>query len=266
MNTTSITSPFKSFDPKLVIAVLFIIIIWGANWLLVDMFFQKIEHGGQFGDRFGAATSLFGGITIVFLLYTIYDQRKANQDSKISFGKEMEQLKKQVRIQSYQRFENTFFHHIKLHQTIAENIESSDIALLTLRGYVYNIVRGIVPTEDYDKITNEFRSKHEGYIKATFGQYILNYQNTIDFIYLHKKNKQTQEKYIKTYLLQLHNYELLFIFLFYTLKNNEPPKNFKLYINIIYTLISYNPKNDKNIGLATIASKWNARIQFNEFV
>jgi hypothetical protein len=148
MNAKSIIPFFKSLDRKLVIAVLFIIIVWGANWLLVDMFLCYAE-GGQFGDRFGATTSLFGGITIVFLLYTIYDQRNVNKESKISFTNEMKQLKKQVRIQSYQRFENTFFHHIKLHHTILENMADPDKLSITLAAYTYNVTRGIAHQDDY---------------------------------------------------------------------------------------------------------------------
>lgn len=211
---------------------------------------------GQIGDMYGTINSLFSGLTVAGLIYTIISQQKEISDTK-----------KQVRIQSYQRFENTFFHLIKLHQTKHEVSANSEREWISpLSDYASRLVSEVSYIDDYDRITQLFRSKHENFIKSTFGQYIMNYQNTIDFIYLHKNKKSSQSKYIKTYLLQLQTHELQFIFLFYTLKNDQPPNNFKDYINIIYTLISYNPKVQTNKGILSIASRWGAITQYNEFV
>lgn len=91
------------------------IAFWLANWFALDHYYCNVEQRGQFGDRFGMSTSLFGAFTIILLLYTIHLQRKEIDDGKKEF-------KQQNRTLRYQRFDNTFFNMINLHLEIIRGI------------------------------------------------------------------------------------------------------------------------------------------------
>ena len=115
MNNTSQKKP-DWFKILINVSPLVVLIFWGLNWYWVGEHFGTAV-GGQFGDRFGAATSLFGGLTVVLLLITIRLQRQEIDDGKVEF-------KQQNRTLIHQRFENTFFQLLKFH---ADNVASIDV-------------------------------------------------------------------------------------------------------------------------------------------
>jgi hypothetical protein len=99
-----------------ILAALIILGLWALNWWWVDYHFCTLEQGGQFGDRFGAATSLFGGLTILGLLYTIYLQhqdlqaaRETNRLSVQELTTSNQRFEEQNKVLNIQKFETTFF-------------------------------------------------------------------------------------------------------------------------------------------------------------
>ena len=55
--------------------MLFIILLWIVSTLIVKMFFGDWSKSGSFGDTFGAINSLFSGLALAGIIYTIYLQK-----------------------------------------------------------------------------------------------------------------------------------------------------------------------------------------------
>jgi hypothetical protein len=139
-----------------VIAGIIVLLLWLVNWFWIGNAFC-MEQGGQFGDRFGATTSLFGGITIIGLIVTILLQREDIKIARKSFDEQVKQLKlandafneqkKELELNretlklnqtelelsrtefeqqnltlKYQRFESTFVNLLNAHQTFLDSI------------------------------------------------------------------------------------------------------------------------------------------------
>lgn len=85
---------------------------------------------GTFGDQFGAVNALFSGLAFTGLIYTIILQRRdleiQRNDLRLQRD-ELKQTRKEFEEQNMtmkrQRFENTFFNLMSLHQHITDNLE-----------------------------------------------------------------------------------------------------------------------------------------------
>jgi len=106
-------------------AVVVIIFLWGLNWYLIDKYLDY-NTGGQFGDRFGATTSLFGGFTILGLIITIVLQQiKFHcRDMKLNY-KELRWMKRKKSIKKNKQFQY-FFELMHLQNKVLENISTSN--------------------------------------------------------------------------------------------------------------------------------------------
>lgn len=80
---------------------------------------EAYDDRGTFGDMFGAANSLFTGLSVVGLLVTILLQRK---DINI----QREELNKQNNTTQIQNFENTFFQMMNIFYKVIEEIHYSN--------------------------------------------------------------------------------------------------------------------------------------------
>lgn len=68
----------------LIFGILVILILWLSSWLL-PLFFDNIKEREQFTDLFGPVNSLFSGLALCGLVYTIYLQHQANKNSQNQF-------------------------------------------------------------------------------------------------------------------------------------------------------------------------------------
>ncbi|CAM3466539.1 MULTISPECIES: putative phage abortive infection protein [Saccharibacillus] len=98
-------------------------------WIVVGgaLFFYKDR--GTFGDMFGSINTIFSGFAFGGIIYTIYQQRaefrlqreelrlQRNEVAKTNAA-----LDEQVKAANVQRFENTFFNMIQLHNHIVKDI------------------------------------------------------------------------------------------------------------------------------------------------
>jgi hypothetical protein len=165
---------------------------WLVNWLVLDFFFCTVEQRGQFGDRFGMSTSLFGAATIVLLLYTIHLQRKELADGKKEF-------KQQNRTLKYQKFDNTFFNMLSLQYDIMES--SGGMKYLThFLNTNYIIMSYMYP---YDTLKQMYQNKPEGgsalktKVQDEFGQFVNHFKAIVEFILVNKKLKKSRVKYLR---------------------------------------------------------------------
>lgn len=121
-------NPFLS----LVLITVFIIVIWGASGTYLRYKFLALgtEHRGTFGDMFGVINSLFSGIALAGIIFTAFLQiielrlqRKELSLTRKEFQKQSEEFNAQNRILSIQRFENSFFQMLTMHNQLVEKIE-----------------------------------------------------------------------------------------------------------------------------------------------
>lgn len=143
----------------LLVSVIVVIALWYltpylVNWL-VPVNTDAIAARGQFGDMYGFITSLFSGLTIIGLVYTIIQQqddlrlaREANKQQRIDAQTNIEalnlardemaltktaveqsanELKNQIRQQKFQRFETTFFNLTDQFLKTSERFTIADI-------------------------------------------------------------------------------------------------------------------------------------------
>ena len=109
-------------SPKLGWLMFFVFFVWAMFWLGAWLYFGEWTKSGPFGDSFGAVNSLFSGLALAGIIYTIYLQkeelslqRKELADTRKEFEIQNQTLKKQ-------RFESTFFSLINLHHSIVDKI------------------------------------------------------------------------------------------------------------------------------------------------
>lgn len=102
-----------------------VLIVWIAFG--VALFFY--DDRGTFGDMFGSINTLFSGFAFGGIIYTIYQQRAEFRLQREELRLQRDEVAKtnaaldqQVRATNVQRFENTFFNMIELHNQIVKNI------------------------------------------------------------------------------------------------------------------------------------------------
>lgn len=104
--------------------------LWLLSWYFIDRFILTDNTGesnqlsrGVFGDKFGAINALFSGLAFAGIIFTIFLQkrelalqREELAETRNEFIQQNETLKKQ-------RFENTFFQLLRLHNDIVDKLK-----------------------------------------------------------------------------------------------------------------------------------------------
>ena len=75
----------KNNSKYLLIGIIAMVILWLLSWLAIEIFFSDREKKGQFGDMFGAINSLFSGLALCGVVYTIFLQYESNKSSEYQF-------------------------------------------------------------------------------------------------------------------------------------------------------------------------------------
>lgn len=106
----------------LVFLFIIVFIVWLLSWYLMDSYIDTKSNMGVFGDQFGSVNALFSGFALAGIIYTIVLQKK-----ELSLQREeLEDTREEFKIQNItlkkQRFENTFFQLLALHNDIVENM------------------------------------------------------------------------------------------------------------------------------------------------
>ncbi|MBC8489191.1 MAG: hypothetical protein H8D45_24485 [Bacteroidetes bacterium] len=111
------------------IIVLLILII--AYTLILFLFIDKFESRGQFGDSFGMMTSIFSGIAVILLIFTLIIQKKEYKQTLIEFSKSSDAqdkaqiaLNAQLKTLKIQQFESTFFNILNLIHEASDRINT----------------------------------------------------------------------------------------------------------------------------------------------
>lgn len=153
----------RSTDRRLVLswglcAAAVVVALMVLTWYFVPRWYKRPETAAALGDMFGVVNALFSGLALAGVIIAISLQskelglqREELEATREELRGQKEQLTLQQETMARQRFENTFFHHMELLNSI---IASMDIGggkdrapatgrdcFLTLLGYVWSMSR-----------------------------------------------------------------------------------------------------------------------------
>lgn len=97
-----------------------VIVIWALTFFVL---FMPEDKQGIFGDMFGAVNALFSGLAFAGLIITLIMQRRELALQRDELEQTRNEFVEQNKTMNRQRFENTFFNLMSLHQHITDNIE-----------------------------------------------------------------------------------------------------------------------------------------------
>ncbi len=100
-----------------------IFLIWLSSWLIIWFYFKSWDNSAPFGDSFGAINSLFSGLALGGIIYTILLQKKELALQRAELRETREEFRIQNKTLRLQRFENTFFNLLTLHHQIVDSID-----------------------------------------------------------------------------------------------------------------------------------------------
>lgn len=130
-----------------------VFLAWVSYWIITWCYFKDWKNGGVFGDSFGAINSLFSGLALAGIIYTVYLQKEELSLQRKELSDTRKEFKIQNRTLKKQRFESTFFSLITLHHAIVDKI-SIEVDKSTLKG-----------AESIRHLNKEFRNKYSLYLK-----------------------------------------------------------------------------------------------------
>ncbi|WP_289039616.1 putative phage abortive infection protein [uncultured Zobellia sp.] len=157
----------KKKDNIIGLYTLFIVIFvaWITSMLVLKWKFSNWTIRGTFGDSFGAINSLFSGLALGGIIYTIFLQKKELTLQR----KELKNTRKEFTIQNktlrLQRFENTFFNLLSLHHQILDSIDFDIQRKKMMDGGIKTLSRAIENGFEYETITlkgrDVFKERYE---------------------------------------------------------------------------------------------------------
>lgn len=110
-------------------AISVILLLFFFSWWGIDHFITNIDNRGTFGDKFGAVNSLFSGLAVAGLIYTIYLQkeelrlqREELRQTREEMSRQTKEFDEQNKNLQIQRFETTFFNMIGFLQEIIQGL------------------------------------------------------------------------------------------------------------------------------------------------
>ena len=255
-----------------IISVLVIIGLWSYTYCeLKDM---PSDERGTLGDMFGTVNALFSGLAFAGIIFTILLQRKELGYQR----KELQETRAEFVIQNktlkIQRFENTFFNLLELHNQIVNDIDYEK--KLDANNPYSNETRTVKGRDVFQDRFNNFNRRIKGNVdtnklylsfyesrKTDFGHYFRNLYRIFKMIHetefisaselnLDLSNIKDKEKYelcnyIQRYRYtsivraQLSDYELLL--LFYNCLSDNGIEKFKPIIEE-YAILKNMPQKD----------------------
>jgi hypothetical protein len=233
--------------------------IWLTSPVIVNLMSGATELAGkgQFGDSYGALNALFSGLAFAGLGYAIYLQRQELAETREGLKVQEQESVKQFTALAHQRFENTFFELLRLHNEIVNSIElrkSSDSTQVVAKGRkcfktFYNrfldesrVKISKMPANNQVEILNRIEVAYATFFEIyenDVGHYFRSLYNIVKFV----NDRTIEDKRIYTNLVraQLSSFELKL--LFYNCLSSLGKEKFKPMIEEYSFLKSMNKDN-----------------------
>jgi hypothetical protein len=119
---------------KFIIILLVVLLLWVWGWIFIDKFVE-VEQRAGFGDKFGFTNSLFSGLALAVIIYSIRLQQKELNLQRRELFETRAEFKDQ-------NFQTTFFNLLKTQQQISNDINVIISDLCTYNKYDDRIVKG----------------------------------------------------------------------------------------------------------------------------
>jgi hypothetical protein len=241
--------------------IIFVVILWGLNYyLLID----DVKNRGTIGDMFGAVNALFSGLAFAGVVYAIFLQRKELKLQREELSLTRDELKaqrhefeEQNKTLKKQRFENTFFQMLSLHNDIVNSMDMrkrDNLEVISEGRYVFRSITKKI--EDAIRDSKKADSESMGFIvrvyeniyksqQAHLGHYFRSLYRIIKFI--DESDIEDKKFYTDIVRAQLSNQELQL--LFYNCLSSLGVKKFKplvekyALLNNLPPEIIYDPKS-----------------------
>ena len=107
----------------LIILLIVITIVWLLAMCYLKITIRKWDSSATFGDTFEVINSLFSGLALGGIIFTILQQKKELMLQREEISKTREEFITQNTTLRLQRFENTFFNLLSLHHQIVDAID-----------------------------------------------------------------------------------------------------------------------------------------------
>ena len=232
----------------LIILFVIIFLIWCLSIYVLKLKTNLLTERALFGDTFGGINSLFSGLALAGIIYTIFLQKDEMAQTREILILQQKEFELQNKTLLLQRFETTFFNLVSLHHQIIDSIEFEleDSSNNKLGKFVrrrdffkvsFETFIGSISGLSKDKVEEkyaEFYNKN----KTNLGHYFRNlyrifkFVNETEFYKLadcedneemyNNKNYTDRYKYTSMIRAQLSDYELGIIF--YNLGSNDGEK------------------------------------------
>jgi len=132
------------------ILLIIISIVWFVSIFVIESIYLDLNERGIFGDSFGSINSLFSGLALGGIIYTIFQQKKELSLQRLEISKTREEFVTQNTTLRLQRFENTFFNLLNLHHQIVNSI---DLDIDRRKRAGKSLAEFMVSKAEYDVIT-----------------------------------------------------------------------------------------------------------------
>ena len=259
-----------------IIGSLFVVLILGL-WYYSYCQLKDLDPNvrGTFGDMFGSVNAIYSGLAFAGIIFTILLQRKELRYQREELKETRQEFITQNKTLKAQRFENTFFNLVSLHnqivndidynKTISKSFKMGDTETIIVKGRdvfrdrFNNLNSDLEDCEDFNETYLEFYEKR----KTDFGHYFRNLYRIIKMV--HQTEFITQQeleteldrecnkdefnlcnhieryKYTSIVRAQLSDYELLL--LFYNCLSDNGIEKFKPLVEE-YALLKNLPQGD----------------------
>lgn len=230
-----------------ILIALGITILWFVSPFIIDSIlrnsgkFGELEFMAQFGDSFGLVNSLFSGLALGGIIYTIILQKKElrlqREELKLTRG-ELKQTRGEFELQnktmSIQQFETTFFNLINLHNNILDSISQESVVTDKNFKHVNHTYYGVdafrrfvAIIKQYSKDiswsndTEDLKRISDVMIKLQYNNDIKRYFSLLYQILKSINDLEINSKYVSIIRSQLSDSELIILFYYVISKNNE---------------------------------------------
>lgn len=210
-------------------------------WVVVGISLFFYDERGTFGDMFGSINTIFSGFAFGGIIYTIYQQRAEFRLQREEFRLQRDEVAKtnkaldeQVKTANIQRFENTFFQLVSMHQEILNDVDTGSSTNLKGRLYIAELSKRALKAATKDssgrKTITSAREKFVQFLTKETPTALTYYAHVVNVIkFIHDSNVlsvEEKDRYMKFYKALISLEELKTIYLYYV-DNGEVMKFFE---------------------------------------
>lgn len=121
--------------PNPYLLLILVLALWLGSWYYIDFHYYKMNDRGTFGDKFGFINSLFSGLALAGIIYSIFLQQ-----SELSLqSQELKETREEFKDQNFQ---TTFFNLLRTQQKIADDILASFSHIITYDKVKHSQIQG----------------------------------------------------------------------------------------------------------------------------